>query len=634
MIQVYEKDNTNYDKNGNTIFPMSCSLSVKLNSTWEMILTHPIDQEERWKGITEEAVICAPTWIGNKQLFRISEVEKTDTEVRAMAYPIFFDSANDCFLMDVRPEVKNGQQALNIMTSNSRYSGKSDITHASTAYFVRRNLMDAINGEDEPTFIQRWGGEMLYDNYEIIINERVGGDFGTEIRYGKNMNGINYALDMSEIVTRIVPVSYNGHSISGDEPWIDSANIGKYVKIYIREMKFEDVKMREDASEDDEDKGIIICDTQKELDEALTKKCKEQYELGVDLPRVTIDVNMADLSRTVEYKDYMMLEKVGLGDTVHCRHSKLGITTDARVIELTWDCIRNIPRDIVLGDYTYDYFSELTSSAEAIKKVIGPGNTLVAERVNGVLNAINTQLKYQKNIAQKQDIRAVLFEDIDSSSSTYGAMCLGTQGFQIANKRTQDGRDWDWSTAFTAKGGYADVLVAGLLSDKTGRSFWNLDTGEIQLTGVLRQFATNGYKSIDIVNNQIRAYAWHSNGDFAGAIGSLRGRDEYDGRTYMAMWANKGDVLLLGYDTPDSTYVKRIMSFDTNDERKTPYIINTASGTIFKDNPSGGIIVENGLIKSWNFKAATGTMSLKDSDGNTTVSVDVANGLITGWRTS
>lgn len=142
---------------------------------------------------------------------------------------------------------------------------------------------------------------------------------------------------------------------------------------------------------------------------------------------------------------------------------------------------------MTLGDYEYNYFSDLTSSLQAIQQVIGPGNTLIAERVSGVLNAINTQLRYQKSVAQKQDVRAVLFEDTDPASPTYGAMCLGTQGFQISDTRTEDGREWDWSTAFTAKGGYADVLVAGILSDKTGTNFWNLDTGEMQLSGTIRQ---------------------------------------------------------------------------------------------------------------------------------------------------
>lgn len=492
MIQCYKPDNTNYENNGDiTLFPTSCELSCEINGTWELNMSHPIDSDGRWKYLSEEAVISAPTFQSDKQLFRVDKCVKSDSSVDVTAYPIFFDSADDCFLMDTRPTNQNGQNALNIMTQNSKYSGESDITTGGTAYFVRRNLMDAINGEDSPTFIQTWGGEILYDNFKIIVNERIGGDYGVEIRYGKNMDGLSYTVDMSDIVTRIIPVAYNGRTMSGNSPWVDSENINKYAKKYIREVKFEDVKLAEDAS-DSEDDNIIICADQTALDAALTQKCEDMYAAGADLPAVTIEVTMIDLAKTEQYKDFENLVTVGLGDTVHCYNYKLDITTDARVIKLTWDCIRNQAGEMTLGDYEYNYFSELTSSLQAIEQVIGPGNTLIAERVSGVLNAINTQLRYQKNVAQKQDVRAILFEDTDPESPTYGAMCLGTQGFQIADSRTANGKDWDWTTAFTAKGGYANTLITGLLSDKTGKSFWNLDTGEMQLSGTFIQQDNQG----------------------------------------------------------------------------------------------------------------------------------------------
>ena len=245
--------------------------------------------------------------------------------------------------------------------------------------------------------------------------------------------------------------------MSGNTPWVDSENINKYVKKYIREVKFEDVKLAEDV--DSQQDGDIICQTQAELDAALVQKCEEMYAAGADLPAVTIKVNMIDLEHTEQYKDFTGLVKVSLGDTVHCYNSKLGIATDARVISLKWDCIRNQANEMTLGDYEYNYFKDMTSTLQAVSQILGPGNTVVADKVSGVLNAINTQLRYQKNIAQK--------EDTDPESPTYGAMCLGTQGFQIADSRTEDDRDWDWKTAFTAKGGYADVIIAGyMLADR------------------------------------------------------------------------------------------------------------------------------------------------------------------------
>lgn len=481
MIQIYKKGNTDFVYNGESVLmPEKCTLNAKLNDAWEMTLIHPLDEGERWKHIKEEAVICAPTFMGEEQLFRIYDVEKTEEEVIAKARPIFFDSAKDCFLMDVRPDGKNGQQALSIMMTGSKYQGESDITTGSTAYFVRRNLMDALNGEDSPTFVQRWGGEILYDNYKVIINERAGSDCGTEVRYGKNIKGASYHVDMSEVITRIIPIAYNGRGMSGKEPWVDSAEISKYATVYTKEMKFDNIKLKSDASGENE--GDIICKNQAELDARLMAACQKQYEAGADKPKISINISLANLKGTEEYKEFERLETIGLGDTVHCHHQVLDVTTEARAIEIEWDCIQNVCSSVVLGEYEYDYFSELTSTLEAVNKVLGPKNTIMAERISGVLNAINTQLRYQKNIAQKQDVRAILFEDIDPASPSYGAMCLGTQGFQIADKRLQDDSDWDWTTAFTAKGGYASVFITGILSDKTGKNFWNLDTGEFQLS--------------------------------------------------------------------------------------------------------------------------------------------------------
>jgi hypothetical protein len=80
----------------------------------------------------------------------------------------------------------------------------------------------------------------------------------------------------------------------------------------------------------------------------------------------------------------------------------------------------------------------------------------------------------------------------------YGALAIGTQGFQIADSRTTDGRDWDWKTAFTAKGGYADVMTLGILADKAGKNFWNLLTGELSLEGSIKTRKADGsYTSMD-----------------------------------------------------------------------------------------------------------------------------------------
>lgn len=470
MIQIYNIENTNFDQNGDmSLFPSSASVHAVLNGTWEVTLEHPKDSEDRWKYIKEGAVVKMPSFNG-EQLFRITHKEKSDSGISADLQPIFMDAADDCFLLDVRPTDKTGQQALDIMTApNKKYTAETDITSTGTAYYQNKNLIEAINGDDENSFVKRWGGEIVYDNYKAIINRHAGSDRGVEILYGKNIaeNGMKEEVDLRNVVTRIIPQAYNGYQIDGDAPWVDSPLIDKYPTVKYSTMKFEDVKMRADAQEDDESKGVIICDTPAQLESALIKRCQEQWEAGADKPQVTISVDMVMIEDTELYADVKGLVEVSLGDTVHCRNNNLDIVTDARVTELEWDCVNDRILSVSLGDYQFDYISNQVSINNRIESAIREDGSVIGSRVQGILDAVKTQFHALRDVAQKQDVRAMLFEDLNPDSPTFGAMCLGSMGFEIASKRTSDGKDWIWSTFGTGQGFFADYIIAGtMLADR------------------------------------------------------------------------------------------------------------------------------------------------------------------------
>lgn len=470
MIQIYNIENTNFDQNGDmSLFPSSASVHAVLNGTWEVTLEHPKDSEDRWKYIKEGAVVKMPSFNG-EQLFRITHKEKSDSGISADLQPIFMDAADDCFLLDVRPTDKTGQQALDIMTApNKKYTAETDITSTGTAYYQNKNLIEAINGDDENSFVKRWGGEIVYDNYKAIINRHAGSDRGVEILYGKNIaeNGMKEEVDLRNVVTRIIPQAYNGYQIDGDAPWVDSPLIDKYPTVKYSTMKFEDVKMRADAQEDDELKGVIICDTPAQLEAALRKRCQEQWEAGADKPQVTISVDMVMIEDTELYADVKGLVEVSLGDTVHCRNNNLDIVTDARVTELEWDCVNDRILSVSLGDYQFDYISNQVSINNRIESAIREDGSVIGSQVQGILDAVKTQFHALRDVAQKQDVRAMLFEDLNPDSPTFGAMCLGSMGFEIASKRTSDGKDWIWSTFGTGQGFFADYIIAGtMLADR------------------------------------------------------------------------------------------------------------------------------------------------------------------------
>lgn len=506
MIQIYKPENTDYKHNGDmTLLPDEATIHVILNREWTATLEHPIDPEGRWKYIVDNAVVKMPSFNG-EQLFRVKNKEKKDSGVSVDLTPVFLDAKNDCFLVDIRPTDKNGQEALDLMTApNARYTAKSDIKTVSTAYYQTMNLIEAINGNNDNSFVNRWGGEIIYDNYTVTINERAGGDYGVQVLYGKNIvkDGFSESVDMTDVATRIVPKSYNGYMIEGEEPWIDSPLIEKYPTVHYGVMTFEDVKMREDASEDDEENGVTICDTQEQLETALRKKCEEQFESGADKPKVTIEANMELLQNTELYEDVKDLEKVSLGDTVHCNHSKLGIKSDARVIELEWDAIRNKLTSVTLGEFQYNFLNDVSSIMNRVEQAIREDGSVIGQQIQGIINGVQAQMRAQSSIAKKQEVRAILFEDLDPDSPTFGAMCLGTLGFEVAGERTADGRDWKWSTFGTGKGFYADFIVAGtMLADRILGGTLRLG-GKDNGNGVARVLDSNGNVIVEIQNQGI-----------------------------------------------------------------------------------------------------------------------------------
>lgn len=487
MIQIYVPTNTNFDRNGDIVLtPTSTSVHAVLNGAWEASIEHPIDSEGRWKYIEEGTVLSVPSFNG-RQLFRIKQKTKQDSGITATAEPIFMDAMDDCFLVDVRPTGKNGQEALDIMTApNAKYTGVSDIMATSTAYYQYANLIEALNGDTDNSFVSRWGGEIVYDNYKVIVNQRAGTDNGVELRYGKNLpqDGLTEDVDIRDVITRIYPKAYNGYCMSNNG-YVDSELINNYPTTKIGTMTFDDVKMSSDASENDAENGVIICNTQEELDDALRKKCEEQYEGGLDKPKVTISADMIMLQGTDDYAEYQNLESVSLGDTIHCRNMRLGIVSDARVIELTYDCMREKVNSVVLGDFKQNYFDGVSSAVNRIDSVTRPDGSLVADKIAGYINGAMASLRAQYNVADKQDVLAILFENLDETSEMYGALAIGTQGIMISKQRNADDSGWVWTTAITYAGIMADTIVTGLLSSKSGNSWLDLDTGLFNFNGNL-----------------------------------------------------------------------------------------------------------------------------------------------------
>jgi len=367
MIEVYNWKNQDFSRNGDiALMPDSCVFSMELNGMVEIVVEHGFDPDGRWKLLKNGNLVACPTPYSKKQLFRIFEVKKDSAArtVTAYARHLYFDLERKV-IIDRRPTNKNGQEALEIILEGTPFIAHSNIPVISTAYYIRKNVIEAIAGNHDNNFLNRWGGEIMPSNYDLYIMSRVGQDNGVRVEFGHNLDGIEENVNTEDVVTRCIPLGFDGIMLEPPEPWVDSPNIDKYPIIKEKVVRFEHIKLRDEENgiepriwDEPGGNGDLIFDTLEEAQVALTQAATEFMADGGDQPVVNYKVNMVLLAGTTEYRGYEVLETVNIGDTVHCAHRDIEIAVSARCIRILWDCLTQRPIEIELGNFINTYLED------------------------------------------------------------------------------------------------------------------------------------------------------------------------------------------------------------------------------------------------------------------------------------
>lgn len=600
MIQLYHNTNTNFDKNGDIILlPDLCEVTAGINRTWQLDIHHPIDEDGRWKGIVNNAVIKAPSFKPyGTQLWRIVQTEKSDSGITATCDPICYDAAQEVFFIQKSLNNLTAQRALDSICQDTKYRGYSNITGRHTTNYLMANLIEIVQSHENG--IQKtWGGEVGFNNYEIQLFEHIGGEPGTVISYGKNIavDGFTESVNIDGVITRLIPEGYAGRLMDGT-PWVDSPNINKYATVRIGTKNYDHLRLKGDP-EGDETKDGIYFDTKAELDAALREAALQEFADGLDRPKVNLEINVVLLENSREYAEYKNVDDLTLGDEVICRHQRLDVDTQSRVIQVRFDCIKEKIVYVEIGDRKRNYFDNVSSTIEAAQKAITPDGDIIASQIDGFINGAKAQLRLQNTVTQKQEAIAILFEDTDPNSATFGALALGTQGLQIS--KTRSGDEWVWGTAITSEGIIADYVVAGILSDKNTINYWNLDTGEFSLSSA----AKVGGKTVD----QIATTAANA------AVSAQTQQDVFNKLTNNG--ASQGIYLSNGQLYINGTYIQagqinaNLITAGTIKDAANKNSWNLATGAL----STSGAVVSGGSITGASINNGSGTFQV-DTNGN------------------
>lgn len=338
-IQLYEKTRDKGQvqaKFGDYILDdicISCSVEENLLTTeYFLDAEFYVDNEGLYTHLQEDAVLKVKVDYG-EEIFSIVNVRKTPSKVTVFARQITISETLGSWLEDVRPENKNGVEALKHMQGYSvgkkNLDFESDIEEKYTSYFLDKSLYDAIHTADN-CFQNRWGGEVRRRGYKLTINNRIGNETNIQIRSGKNLTGFEATTNIDQIVTRIKPKGFNGITTEG---YIDSPLINEYKYVRTQVMEYSFVKLASDIDEGSEpDEGDLVFDNLRDAQTKLTELALLEYLNLIDVLRAEYTINFIDLSTTEEYKNYVQAELIQLGDSISVYEEKHNINITVRAI--------------------------------------------------------------------------------------------------------------------------------------------------------------------------------------------------------------------------------------------------------------------------------------------------------------
>ena len=427
LIRLYEQDTTDFSNNGLKILnPTSAKITRNLiEYTYQLELTHLLD--EKGMMLTEERILGY-----NGQYFRISSIRRNLKEVSVIAKHIFFD-LNKNFIEDINIKNKTGSMALSHILGGTSYphsfSATSDIDTVASSRLVRKNVVSALIGDTDNSFINRWGGELDIDGFTFKLNEQIGKDDGYTIQYGKNLTGLDLQLNMLEVVTRIRPVGFDGIEIDG--LYVDSPYIDNYALPIIKEIKYENVKWTGSPNyEEREDDDSYIYDNLAEAQAKLIELATNEFVVNeIDLPKTTINIEFIELSKTEEYKHLKFLQNINIGDTVHIYHKPLDINLKSRCIEYVYDCILNKYETITLGSYTKNFFTKTQNTNNTLDNVSNIYETKAdsmskIEGVNGSISALVGRVSSTESKITDEAITNTVKQNFYTKTETDGKVTI------------------------------------------------------------------------------------------------------------------------------------------------------------------------------------------------------------------
>lgn len=317
MIRLFRAGDREFSGNGDVVLkPTLAVVRNEDNGDYYLDLETDLSYADL---LVQDAIVVVPTPDG-EQPFRLGNPVRTGQKIKSKAWHISYDTEQfvivDSYVME--KDCAGALQHLNAATdTTSPFTVASDVSAVHSFRCIRKSLWEAIQ-----TVLERWGGHLVRDGFNIEICSSIARDNGAVIRNGKNLEGLECSEDWSQVVTKLLPVGKDGILLNELDPQADiyvHADIS-YAIPYTRTLPFDQGHIvKEDYADDAAYQAALVTDL------------RAQAAAWVEVHKIP----------EINYTLHAQLDRVdGLGDIIHVRDSRLGLEFMTQVTAYEYDCVQ------------------------------------------------------------------------------------------------------------------------------------------------------------------------------------------------------------------------------------------------------------------------------------------------------
>ena len=594
MIPIlYENTETTFTSNGIGRLNdcLSCTVTEERNGVYECQFTYPVTGQH-YSDIVEGRIIGVIH--DDRKDIQPFDIYKRSAPLNGVV--TFYAHHISYRLGNIILDPFNTHSAVQTMNAFVQYSMNPNpfsfwtdkVTTGEFEVDVPISIKAVLGGMEGSVLDVYSGGEYEWDIWAVKLYERRGQDTDVEIRYGKNLTDLKYDYDTTDVYTAVAPY----WKAQGEDD--DTVVVLPEGYIVASEPGYTRIRPLDLSSVWQEAPTVT------QLRNEATRRLNSGRPW---IPKESIKVNFVALWQTEEYANIAPLQRVRLCDTVKIIYPTMGVNATAKIIKVVYDVLSERYNSMELGDSRTSFkqalFADLQNTwlkavptSSMMQAAIDHATDLITGGLGGHV-VINTNADGQPN--------EILILDTDNISTAVKVLRINQNGIGFS----QNGYNGQFHTAWTLDGHFvadfitsgnmnANLITTGVITDRYGHNYWNLDTGEISISvehgeegevtqADLARVQNNAKNYADSVGEDAKDYADIVRTDLTTALSVQSGQimarvsSEYATRQEMGMAIAGNITLQIPY-----TYSNGVAHFRAVVYRSTENVTDEFAGGLFE----------------------------------------------------